>query len=164
MKKSRTATQIEITGSLTSGTLVGRIIEINESGQVLVDYSGNSSGILAARMTSSARDKMRQCDFTGREVLLSFEKNDPRLPIIVDTMHNLLDDIAENSTAAPDEFRDESINGKRVVLDAHDEIVLRCGKSSITLTKTGKVLIEGEYVLSSSKGANKIKGSSIDLN
>jgi hypothetical protein len=41
---------------------------------------------------------------------------------------------------------------------------LRCGKSSITLTRAGKVLIEGEYISSRSSGVNRIKGGSIQLN
>jgi len=51
-----------------------------------------------------------------------------------------------------------------VVFDAKKEIVLRCGKASITLTKAGKVMIKGTYVVSRSSGANKIKGASIALN
>ena len=43
-------------------------------------------------------------------------------------------------------------------------MVLRCGKASITLTKAGKVLIEGSYVLSRSTGVNRIKGGSVQLN
>ena len=51
-----------------------------------------------------------------------------------------------------------------MVLSAQEEIVLRCGKASITLTKAGKVLIEGAYVLSRSSGVNRIRGGSVQLN
>ena len=37
-------------------------------------------------------------------------------------------------------------------------------KASITLTKAGKVLIEGSYLLSRSTGVNRIKGGSVQLN
>ena len=49
-------------------------------------------------------------------------------------------------------------------LTAQREIVLRCGKASITLTRAGKVLIRGEYIFSRSTGVNKLKGGSIQLN
>ena len=49
-------------------------------------------------------------------------------------------------------------------LTAEREIVLRCGKASITLTRAGKVLIRGEYIFSRSTGVNKMKGGSIQLN
>ena len=47
---------------------------------------------------------------------------------------------------------------------AEREIVLRCGKASITLTRAGKVLIRGAYISSWSSGANRIKGGSVQLN
>ncbi|MDM0044963.1 DUF6484 domain-containing protein [Variovorax dokdonensis] len=52
----------------------------------------------------------------------------------------------------------------RLVLSAQREIVLKCGAASITLTRAGKVLIEGNYVMSRSTGYNKIKGAAIDIN
>jgi hypothetical protein len=42
--------------------------------------------------------------------------------------------------------------------------VLRCGEASITLTKAGKILIRGTYVLSRSSGVNMVKGATIHLN
>jgi len=42
--------------------------------------------------------------------------------------------------------------------------VLRCGDASITLTRAGKVVIQGNYILSRSSGYNKIKGAAIDIN
>ncbi len=59
---------------------------------------------------------------------------------------------------------DVTIDGRRTVITAGDEIVLRCGKSSITLTKAGKILIRGAYVSSRSSGVNRIKGGSVQIN
>jgi len=53
------------------------------------------------------------------------------------------------------------VDGERVVFDAKKEIVLRCGKASITLTRAGKVLIRGAYLLNRSSGVNRIKGGSV---
>ncbi|TIP53764.1 MAG: DUF2345 domain-containing protein, partial [Mesorhizobium sp.] len=53
---------------------------------------------------------------------------------------------------------------ERLDLSAEREIVLRCGKASITLTRTGKIILRGTYILSRSSGPNKIKGGSIQLN
>ena len=56
------------------------------------------------------------------------------------------------------------LNGRRLEFNADEELVLRCGKSSITLTQAGKVLIRGEYLLSRSSGVNRIKGGSVQIN
>ena len=49
-------------------------------------------------------------------------------------------------------------------MDAEREIVLRCGDSSITLTRAGKVIIKGKYILNRSSGYNKIKGAAVEIN
>ena len=55
-------------------------------------------------------------------------------------------------------------DGERLMVSAKEQLVLRCGKASITLTKEGKVLIQGAYVSSRSSGVNRIKGGSVQLN
>ena len=108
----------------------------------------------------------RQAAADGREILLVFENNDPARPIILDLMHSLLDEITEApgpllEAEKPD---DVIVDGKRVTFDAKDEIVLRCGKASVTLQKSGKVVIRGTHLVSASSGPNKVKGASIALN
>ncbi|MBW2636717.1 MAG: hypothetical protein JRC86_04200, partial [Deltaproteobacteria bacterium] len=76
------------------------------------------------------------------------------------------DDQAESDAVAfqVQETEDVTIDGRRVTFDAKEQIELRCGKSSIILTRAGKVLIHGAYLLSRSTGANRIKGGSVQLN
>lgn len=168
MKKSpAAAVTIEKYNTSIYGVRIGRIVRVSAGGQFLVDYPGNQSGAMVARVTSAAHvAALRSGDPRGREVLLAFENDDPRLPIIVDTMHSLPEETAEQPAPVPGAAaaREALIDGRRIVFDAGDEIVLQCGKARITLTKAGKILIEGEYVLSRSRGANKIKGATIELN
>jgi hypothetical protein len=56
------------------------------------------------------------------------------------------------------------LDGERIVLTAGQEIELRCGKASLILTRAGKVLIRGAYLLSRSSGVNRIKGGSVQIN
>jgi hypothetical protein len=55
-------------------------------------------------------------------------------------------------------------DGERLLLSARNQLVLKCGKASITLTREGKVLIQGSYVSSRSTGVIRIKGGSVQLN
>jgi hypothetical protein len=50
------------------------------------------------------------------------------------------------------------------VLSAEREIVLHCGDASITLTRAGKVIIKGRYLISRSSGYNKVKGAAVEIN
>jgi hypothetical protein len=53
---------------------------------------------------------------------------------------------------------------RKLVLDADEELTIRCGEGSITIRKSGKVLVKGLEIVSHSKGANRIRGGSIQLN
>jgi hypothetical protein len=168
MKREQAKT-VQVTEAIIpiEGMRVGRIVHIDEGGLPWVDFAGNVLGPVIARTTSLAKaELLRLGDPAGREILLSFENNDPQYPIIVDTMYSLLNEIAEHSTTVidADEQREVLVDGKRIVLEAENEIVLKCGKASITLTSAGKVLIKGEYVLSHSSGNNRIRGGSVSIN
>ncbi len=149
------------------GVRLGKIVSVDEGRRVLVDFPGNMQGPVPARFTNSIKLKtLNQAASAGQEVLLVFENNDPELPIIIDTIHYLLDDISEPPaiTLEAEKPEDVVVDGRRVTFDAKEEIVLRCGKASITLTRAGKVLIRGAYLLSRSSGVNRIKGGSVQIN
>ena len=149
-----------------SGARVGTIIDVSDDGHVLVEFSGNRFGPRKARMTDAVRDKIQSADDAGQSVLLVFENDDPGLPIIVDV---LCDSIQTKGEKAPlalqmDETEAVFVDGRQVTFDAKEQIVLRCGKASITLTRAGKILIKGAYLLSRSSGVNRIRGASVHVN
>lgn len=55
-------------------------------------------------------------------------------------------------------------DGKRVRVTAKDEIVLECGKASITLRRNGRVVVRGTHVETNSEGTNRIKGGHVRVN
>lgn len=153
--------------SAIDGVRLGRIVQISETGDVLVDFPGNPGGPVSARKTASFQataDNVRT--LLGREVLLVFQNNNPSLPVILDLMHSLIDEIARAESKDEDspKVSELAIDGERLTLEGKQEIVLTCGKASITLTKAGKVLIKGEYVLSHSSGENRLRGGSVSIN
>ena len=95
----------------------------------------------------------------GREVLVAFESGDASCPYIVGLLWELGQDPL--TQAEPIEAK---VDGEQVVIEGKKEIVLKCGKASITLTKAGKILIRGSYLLSRSSGVNRVKGGSVQIN
>jgi hypothetical protein len=158
------------------GVRVGRVIRIDDSGRPLVDFSGNRRGPLVARFTGSLDlALLREAAASSKEVLLAFEENNPARPVIIDTLFSLLDEVdlpeqaaseetEETELEPEEEVTDVTVDGKKVTFHAEEEIVLRCGKASITLTKAGKVIIRGAYLLNRSSGVNRIKGGSVQIN
>jgi Domain of unknown function (DUF6484) len=55
-------------------------------------------------------------------------------------------------------------DGERVVIEGSREVVLRCGKASITLGPDGSITIRGGQILSRADGANRVQGASVQLN
>lgn len=92
----------------------------------------------------------------GQQVLLAFEDADPARPIVMGV-------IRDCGAPHPGNIPLEA-DGLEMVVSAKHQLTLRCGRARITLTRAGKVLIEGTYVLSKSTGVNRIKGGSVQLN
>ena len=149
------------------GHEVGVIAGVDGSGCALVQFPG-SAGSVPARsvLDANAHPDRSPQDMIGLPVLLVFESGDRSLPIIVGVIREAL--LPEPAIASLKldlgERRDVLVDGRRLVLDAQQEIVLRCGKSTIVLQRDGKVLIRGAHLVSRSSGPNKIKGGSINLN
>ena len=95
----------------------------------------------------------------GEEVLVVFEAGAPHSPYIIGSLWQ-----PEQAPAVSQSPIQAKVDGEQVVIEGKKEIVLKCGKASITLTRAGKVLIRGAYVLSRSSGVNRIKGGSVQLN
>lgn len=53
---------------------------------------------------------------------------------------------------------------EELLLEAGQQITLRCGKSSITLHASGKIVLHGEYILSDAECVNRLAGGQIELN
>ena len=103
-------------------------------------------------------------EHTGSEVLLSFIEGDIFRPVITGIIQALELESIEYETKDKQRTSVKLDDQEKLIFEADKEIVLKCGKSSITLTRAGKVLICGAYVLSRSSGVNKIKGGSVQLN
>ncbi|MBN9124959.1 MAG: hypothetical protein BGO99_08690 [Nitrosospira sp. 56-18] len=140
-----------------AGVVVGELIGIADEGLVpLVLYPGQpGTAALRARTVVDVRGP-----HVGRSVVLMFERGDRSHPIIMGVLQEGEGWPLENQPGQVEVDAD----GKRMIVSAKEELVLRCGKASITLTKAGKVMIKGSYLLSRSSGVNRIKGGSVQLN
>jgi hypothetical protein len=160
-KLSQHAATVSAASSMPSpilpGAVIGRIVAIQAEGAPEVDFPANVSGrTLAARSVVPVSNNE-----VGREVALIFEDGDGAKPIILGILERPCP--AGGRDSRPDPIQVE-IEKDSLIFSAAKEIVLRCGKSSITLTKAGKVLLRGAYLLSRSSGVNRIKGGSVEIN
>lgn len=176
----------EVLSPLNPGEiLLGTLTEIDPLGQPWVSYLHGSMRGAALSTVAVAQEHI------GRTVALLFAGGDLRQPIVIGFIRSTFEalltqpaaraahaagdaleqdpgapgvefaelDVTLNPTAALDDATVE-----RQVIEAREELVFRCGESSITLTKAGKITIQGKYLVSRSSGVNRILGGSVDIN
>lgn len=156
------------------GVVVGVVLGIADDQLPLVAYPGGSESVKARSTVALGTSEI------GSQVALMFEGGDLEKPIVMGKLivPGVMPDVgaeasvANAETKVTDTKKDASardpfvaeVDQESVVLSADKEIVLKCGKSSITLTRAGKIILSGAYVLSRSSGVNKLKGGSIQIN
>jgi hypothetical protein len=139
------------------GVVVGELVGISEDGHTPFITFPRQIGT-AAVAARSAVDL--QGTHIGRQVVLLFEDADPEKPIIIGILR-------DSGTAALKPRLgtiDIDCDGERMIVEAKEQLVLRCGKARLTLTSAGKVVIEGTYISSRSSGVNRLKGGSVQIN
>ena len=176
--------------TLAPGEIVlGTLVSIDAYGNPLVSYpqSLDKNPVIAVSTLAVPPS------FIGRQIALLFANGDHKKPIILGFIYSPLDQLLDNYSpqietsislgsesdqqvfpneiSVPREnsernFQSETVHvdGKRVVIEGQEEVVLMCGESSITLTKAGKVVIRGKYLVSRSSGVNRILGGSVQVN
>ncbi|MBK5914543.1 hypothetical protein CCR84_09480 [Rhodocyclus purpureus] len=140
-----------------AGVLIGELLALADEGRTpLVIYPGQpGTAALAARSVVDLHGA-----HIGKSMLLMFEGGDPSRPIVIGVLRE-----GEGWPLPERPGQVEvDVDGERMLVSAKEQLVLRCGKASVTLTKAGKVLIQGSYVSSRSTGVNRIKGGSVQLN
>jgi hypothetical protein len=128
---------------------------------LLTGLPGIRYEIVAASSTTPLRRSQ-----VGATVVVLCENGDVRKPIVMGVLQER--PVSQDTEAAREDITPKLVSVQAdddaLVLSAERQIVLKCGAASITLTRAGKVLINGAYVLSRSSGYNKIKGAAVDIN
>lgn len=156
----------------------------DEQSQPLVEYL--IDGTLRSKQSISTQALSEQ--HIGRQVALMFVNGNIDQPIVIGVIRNSLDvaiesfeinteNLSLNDAPVDEDQLDDSakgealdegeeiiVDGKKVVIQAKEELVLKCGSSSITLTKSGKIMLRGKYLVSRSSGVNRILGGSVQVN
>lgn len=133
------------------GVVIGVLLDVPKANAPVVAFPGcpGDTGLAARTTTPLGREDI------GAQVALMFEAGDLTRPLVIGRIQRL------PQTVAPTVAQ---LDGERLEFTAEREIVLRCGKASITLTRAGKVIIRGTYLSSRSSGVNRIKGGSVQIN
>jgi Domain of unknown function (DUF6484) len=155
-------------GTLSASDLVavciGRIVEITADGRVLVDFPENRGRRpVESRFVALASSPLDDRSLAGTSVLIVFEDANPRLPIILGPVSERISAGAQ----APGRraiVKQSEPDGSSAILEAKEEVLLRCGESSLSMRKDGKIVLKGRTIVSRASRANKIRGASVAIN
>jgi len=140
-----------------NGVVIGELVAMKDAGRTpLIVYQGQPGAeALPARSVVDLHG-----EHIGKQVLGRFEFGYPARPIVMGVLRD--------GESWPLDERPGTVEvdagGERLIVSARQQLVVRCGKASITLDRTGKVTIRGTHVVSHSEGVNRIRGGSVQLN
>lgn len=165
--------------------IIGVVSTVDSVGSIKVVFSECAEG---EGISAQSTVKVNQGD-VGRQVALMFVGQDITKPIIIGLIRNQLDSLLESYDSSSPEIslspesvplnasqsnlenvpagaapKELIVDGKRVVIQGEEEVVFRCGESSITLTKQGKIVIRGKYLVNRASSVNRILGGSVQIN
>lgn len=147
---------------------VGWVAGTTPDGSALVDFPGNVAGPLPARSSLTLEPASLARAAADRQgAILLFENGDPSLPLLVGLLQTpsstpLIDAVLERSLEdVPKEAR---VDGRKVVIEGRDEVVLRCGKATLTLRRDGQVLLRGVNIRTEAEEVQRIKGGKVQIN
>lgn len=173
-RKSRNPTQPAVRDATVHEPILssrtGWLVGLDPTGTLLVDFEGNTAGPVSARLAIAPDPQALKTALSARgQVVLLFDKGDPRQPIIIGLLQEpsptpLLDVLLEQHPPPAQPPLEAWVDGKRVVIQGKEEIVLVCGESSITLRRDGRIVVRGRSVETRATGVNRVKGGAVEIN
>ena len=128
---------------------VGRIVAVESSDRVLVAVGGRDEPLRARPIAIvTAAD-------VGREAVVTFELGHVDKPIVLGIL---------GASPFEEDAGSVTVKRERLLLEGRDQVVIRCGSASITLTESGKILIKGDYISTRAIGTHRIRGGSVQIN
>jgi uncharacterized protein involved in type VI secretion and phage assembly len=147
------------------GARVARVVSARGA-EVSVEVEGVRRGSVVARVSAALDDAaLARAARERQEALVVFEDGDPSRPVVVALLRSrtpLID--AALAGPLPAGEKTARVDGRRVEIEGREEVVLRCGKASITLRRDGKVVVRGVNVVTQADAVQKIRGGKVEIN
>jgi len=146
-------------------TRKGVVLEVIEEGLILVQDNTDSNAVYPCyflRTAAGALPKLQPQD----PVIYRVPEMDEEYGVVLGVIEKYatFDDKVAKKLKKNDISQMTTLEDKVLHIKAHDGLVIECGKSTIILTKDGKIQVKGNDILSRARGMNKIKGAGVNIN
>lgn len=135
-----------------------QLVDVNNSGVLHIELDGiRREAQLLSHLVATIRGVAHKLPVS----VLVANINDTTKPVIIGVIETKMTlDIGDSEPSG----KRLTIDGKKLLISAHTEIELRCGTSSIKMTKDGKIVIKGNKIVSRAAQVNKVKGATVQIN
>lgn len=156
---------VQLSRQRLDGARIGRVVAF-ERGEVRVEHGGSPGKAVAARVSAALDDAaLEAAAREGQEGVLLFEDGDPARPLLVALLRSATPLVDALLTAPlPRASPVARLDGRRVALEGEEEVVLRCGRASLTLRRDGRVILRGVNVVTQAEQVQKIRGGKVQIN
>ena len=148
-------TGLQETEGKATPIVTGRVLAVRDDGSVLVEVEGANNDKLWCDLLHTSEHPTLRLSVADR-VLLWFSPDGEEQGVVlgrIGTSH------APSSEAQENEHKPHEL-----VIEAKENLTLKCGDGSITLRSDGKILIKGKDLVSRAGRMNRIKGGAVAIN
>jgi hypothetical protein len=143
---------------------VGRLVAVDERGLAWVDFGDGGRPAAATLAFTASREQLEHVMHAKAPVVAYADEGGWQLVAVVGVALAAPTSPKATEAAALSPVLEADVDGQRVRVQAQREVVIACGKASITLRANGRVIIKGTHVESDSEGTNRIKGGQVRIN
>jgi len=151
-------------GTLPERTAIartGHLDGVDGNGRLMFRPEGENGSFPLAIGVGLSDEELVRAAWVGRRALAVVTADEPPRFVLVGLLRERVAAQARDSWPAELEVR---LDGETVQLKARKRIELVCGKSRIVLDEQGRIEVNGNYLLSRSRGPVKLKGATVEIN
>lgn len=146
----------------TAQVITGHLRGVDDEGRILFEPEQSGGGPVPVAIGAAISDGVLipAARNQQRALVVRTSENPSRLILIALVRERVS---AAARDAAPGQL-EVKVDGETLRLTADHEIELRCGKASLILRQSGRVILKGTHVVTSSRGPLKVKGATVEIN
>lgn len=142
------------TTSLIHGVVVADLLALLPDGSVRIAVPTFALHELIARPICALNTLQ-----VGQQVAVMFEQGDTSRALVMGPMAQ---PAPVNTHLAP--AREITVNQRRVIIEADEELELRCGEACIILTADGRIVSQANYITSHASVTQRLQGAAVQIN
>lgn len=152
---------MEIAEMILTGLQIqrGRIVAISDDGEIMVE-SGSEDLPLPCEFLRTSAGPLPELR-PGDAVLYAMDEN-ARRGYVLGVIQKYHAGVQGTNGQLIHSQTEQAI--REIKFNAAEKIELRCGKSSLSMDKDGKVVIKGSQLTSRASGLNRVKGAAVKIN